>query len=70
MEIKGFYGTNNACTIFVYDGWYCVEGSELVNRTGDQLEDGINVETLTDYDFFTASEPVESIEQLIEEINS
>lgn len=66
-ELKGTYGSmKTPCTIFTYKGWYCVEGSKNVNYTpdSDMLIDGVDVETIPDTDTMTASEPVETKEQL------
>lgn len=68
---KGFYGhlTPNPCTVLYYDGWYCVEGSKIVNYTDDPLFDGVNVEELTDLDCFTWSEPINTVDELAEAVN-
>jgi len=53
-EVNGTYGSNHTpCTVFYYDGWYCAEGSVNVNRTADDVEEGVNIEELSDYDTFT-----------------
>jgi hypothetical protein len=69
-EITVYYGGSgtNEATCYVFEGWYCIEGSTNISRTDEVLEDGINVEIIDNYDFMTASRPVESIEDLIEEI--
>lgn len=74
-EINGFYGTNNRTTIFVVENrsgskWYCVEGSENVNKTFDLIEEGVNVETLTDCNTFHWEKPIYSVEELIEAIEA
>ena len=64
MVISGFYGlgtgTQSAIVALPYgEGfWYAVEGSVNVNFTTTTLEDGVNVESLIDTNFFTASRPV------------
>lgn len=69
-EIKGYYGKNNTpCTIFVYNGWYCVEGSVNVNYTNEDIELGTNVEELTDLDCFTWSSPINSMDELVEAVD-
>ncbi len=69
-EITGFYGSNNTpCTVFYYDGWYCVEDSKNVNRTYEDLENGVNVEYVKDYDCFTWSEGINSLEELENAVN-
>ncbi|KKK75544.1 hypothetical protein LCGC14_2872640 [marine sediment metagenome] len=69
QTLIGTYGSHKTpCTIFEHDGWYCVEGSQNVNCTSEMLENGVDVETVDDYDMFTASKPIESEEELIEAI--
>lgn len=64
-KLKGFYGSGKTpCNVYYYNGWYAVEGSVNVNFTYDDVEDGIDVEELTDEDFFTSSFPIFSIEDL------
>ena len=72
--IDGTYGSSETpCVVFVYrtrDGfWYAVEGSLNVNHTCEWVGEGaINVETLQDDDFFTASVPIDSEEILLEQV--
>lgn len=66
--IDGFYGSSiNPCKVFVYDWcgghYYCVEGSCNVNFTHDPVENGVNVEKLSDSDCSSSSEPLETLEQ-------
>jgi hypothetical protein len=56
------------CTVYYHDGWYAVRGSINVNRTQGELYNGIDIETLRDYDMFTSGIPIESIEDLIKAI--
>jgi len=69
-EISGFYGSGNTpCTVLVYtpwagSSWYCVEGSKNVNLTSEYLENGVNVEGIEDYDTYTSSEGIETLDQL------
>ena len=71
METQGYYGSGNTpCTIFEHQGWYCVEGSVNVNRTDEEITLGTNVEELSDYDMFTAGNPINSLDELIEIIES
>ena len=68
-EVNGTYGSNHTpCTVFYYDGWYCAEGSVNVNRTADDVEEGVNIEELSDYDTFTWSSPIESLDELVEAV--
>lgn len=67
--VQGYYGSGNTpCDILVCnDGqinWYCVDGSEIVNATYEEIELGCNIETLYDIDVFTWSSPIESEEEL------
>ena len=68
-EVNGFYGTRNRGTILVYernDGsrWYCVEDSCNVNCTYDEINEGCDVERLSDIDTMYSIEPIQSVEQL------
>ena len=68
---NGKYGSGETpCQVFYYDGWYCVEGSVNVNYTHEMLVDGINVEMVEDSDCFTWSSPIESLEELINAVES
>ena len=73
QELTGTYGgSHTPCTVFVaFDhcrecAWYVVEDSVNVNCTYDiaSLADGVDVEELADCDFFTASETIESLDDL------
>jgi len=69
-EIKGYYGSQNTpCTIFSYKNWYVVEGSVNVNRTYEELNLGVNVEEIDDFDVFTTSEPINTLEELKEAVD-
>lgn len=63
-EIKGTYGVGTPCTIFVYGRWYCIEGSKNINKTNEELNNGVDVEVLGDVDTLTSSEPIETLEEL------
>ena len=68
-EVEGFYGTRNRGTILVYEmrngkRWYCVEGSCNINCTYDEINDGTNVETLSDVDTWSSRTPIESVREL------
>lgn len=70
-ELNGFYGSQNTpCTIFYYNGWYCVEGSVNVNYTTEDMEEGVNVENVSDMDVFTWSTPISSLDELIEAVEN
>lgn len=72
MTFNGFYGhlTPTPCTVFYYEGWYCVKGSELVNYTECSLFDGVNLQDVENEDCFTWSSPVETEEQLREAVRT
>lgn len=77
QEINGTYGSGK-CKATIYTAtlnngatWYAVEGSTGVNKTFDEVEEGINVELLNDVDFFTnGNTPINSLEDLENAINS
>lgn len=68
--VEGTYGSaNTPCDVFVYEtrsggSWYVCEGSVNVNYTHDPVNDGVDVETLTDEDMFTWNNPIESEDDL------
>ncbi len=72
--INGFYGSNNTpCEVFIYENrngskWYCVEGSQMVNKTHDEIPEGTNVEDLNDHDCFTNSTDINNIDEFISAI--
>lgn len=67
---KATYGSaKTKCKVFYYRGWYAVEGSVNVNRTHDEPFDGMDVEELSDFDFFTSSRPIESCDDLFDRVN-
>ena len=69
-ELKGYYGSGKTpCTVLVAETrngvkWYVVEGSQNVNATYDDIDSGVNVETLSDVDVFTSSAPIETLDDL------
>jgi len=65
--VRGTYGSLfTPCRIFVVDGWYAVEGSANVNWThDDELTNGVDIETLQDFDCFTWPGGVDSLDELI-----
>lgn len=71
MEVLGYYGVSSLhpCTIFTYGNAYCISGSRNVCFTRQAVLDGTNVETLDDYDSFTAAEEIVSIDQLREAVD-
>jgi hypothetical protein len=74
-EVDGFYGIRNRGVIFVVEynsgrKWYCVEGSRNINCTYDTIQQGTNVESLSDIDTMSSTEPIESLDELEDFINS
>lgn len=72
--IRGFYGTANSCLIYIYEQrngscWYAVEDSTNVNCTYSTLTEGVNVEDVVDHDTFQADSPVDSEDQLEQEVD-
>ena len=74
--LRGTYGSGKTpCEVFTATDrhgltWYAVAGSCNVNATYEELEDGVDVETVSDVDAFTWPDGVESEEGLIEAIES
>lgn len=72
---NGFYGSDaTPCKVFTYTQrngltWYCVEDSRNVSATYENINDGVNVELLTDSDFFTWSSEIQTEEELEEAVN-
>ena len=71
FEIYGTYGSaQTPCTVLVYEEsngcsrWYCVEGSCNVNLTYDDIDDGVDVEELSDVDCFTSSIEINTLDEL------
>lgn len=73
--IDGIYGSNatpcNVLTAETINGtWYCIEGSCNVNFTFEEVESGVNVEMLTDEDYFSYNEGICTESELIEAIEA
>lgn len=69
-EVNGTYGSHKTpCTIFYYDGWYVCDGSVNINYTNEEITEGCDVESISDSDIMTANKPIESLEELINEID-
>ena len=74
FTINGTYGSHRTpCKVFVsgsqsYYGpmWYCVEGSMTVNRTWQDVADGVDTDALADFDCFTWSSPIATVEEFAE----
>ncbi len=76
FEVEGTYGRSKTpCTVFVAEDrrggkHYVAEGSVNVNYTHDDIQEGVNIEELSDSDMFTAGKPITSLEELEEAINN
>jgi hypothetical protein len=57
-------------TGYYYNGWYCVDGSININYTYDDVSNGTDVEELRDNDTMTWSSPINSLEELINAVES
>lgn len=74
-QVEGTYGSyKTPSTIFVaedpFEGrWYVAEGSVNINYTYDAIEDGVDIEELSDDDTITSSFPIRSEEDLENAIN-
>ncbi len=74
-EISGTYGSQlTPCTVLVAENrdgskWYCVEDSKNVNKTWEDLEEGVDVEMVQDADCFTAGKNIFTLEELEAAIN-
>ena len=74
-EVEGTYGgSKTETTIYTYEErggtWYVADGSVNVNFTYDEVEDGVDIEELNDADMFTASSPIESVNDLENAVDS
>jgi hypothetical protein len=69
-EINGTYGASETeSTILVYEQynglkWYCCYDSCNVNATYDEIEEGCNIECLTDTDTATSNEGITTLDEL------
>ena len=74
--VSGFYGSGSTpCFVFVATNsrgasWYVVEGGSIVNKTYEDIEDGVDVDLVDDVDCLTWNRPITSEEELIEAIES
>ena len=73
--ITGFYGKGthqHECNIYVYSDtylyYYVCHGGSVVNATYEILEDGVNVEEISDVDVFTWPGPITSETELAEAV--
>ena len=69
-ELSGTYGSiKTPCTIFVAEystglKWYCAGGSQNVNATRDYMFNGVDIETLSDCDYFSYGQNIDSLDDL------
>ena len=68
--VSGTYGSDKTpCDVYVYEDWgasrwYAVDGSANVNCTWQNIEDGVDVEEIEDFNMFTWPDGVHSEEEL------
>lgn len=73
---QGYYGSQNTpCNVLCAtmpngSTWYCVKESQNVNCTFDEIQPGVDIETLTDIDYFYHSSPIETLDELKAAIES
>jgi len=74
--VNGTYGSGKTpCEVFVAENrngskWYAAEGSTNVNLTYDEIQEGVDIEEISDVDCFTSGKEIDSEETLIEQIES
>jgi hypothetical protein len=70
FEINGFDGNVPVIILVVAYGyhtkWYCVKGSPIANKTDDPIEEGVNVNTLSDYSMLYHGTPINTLDELME----
>lgn len=73
----GFYGRSgrNTTEIYTYPqrnggNWYASEGSTNINFTYDEIKEGTNIEELHDIDTLQVDLPIESEDDLINEVDN
>jgi hypothetical protein len=74
FEVIGFFGSDSPATILVLERrddsyWYCVQGSDTVFQTWDPIEEGVQTETLEDFDMISCGVPIPDLEALVEVVN-
>lgn len=75
-KIKGYDSDGMQCTIFVYGGWYAIEGSTEVKQVYEdcqsELVDRVELDMLLggDKDKFTASTEIDSTFTLETEVDN
>lgn len=73
--VRGTYGTGNPCLVICYllpeslNTAYAVEGSRNISFTHEEVNEGVNVEVVGDYDYITSSIPIETEWELMEEVD-
>jgi|JI8StandDraft_2_1071088.scaffolds.fasta_scaffold373902_1 hypothetical protein len=75
-QVNGTYGSHKTkTTVFVYEyssgaKYYTCKGSVNVNKTYDDIDNGTDVEDISDFDMFTASKPINTMTQFIKAVES
>ena len=72
--VRGTYGTGNPCLVICYllpslNTAYAVDGSNNISFTHEEIDEGVNVEVVGDYDYITSSIPIETEWELMEEVD-
>lgn len=73
--VKGTYGSGfspdeiHVCQDSRGTNWYCVDGSVSVNATFEDIESGVHVEYLQDFETFTSGEPITDLETLEDHVS-
>lgn len=74
--VSGTYGSSKTpCDVFVAENrngskWYAADGGTIVNLTYDEIQDGVDIEELSDADCFTTKTAIDSEETLVEQIEA
>lgn len=73
-EIICKYGRGTISTCFVCENrngsyWYVVRGGTIVNKTYNDVDNGVDVECLNDVDCFTVNKPINTLKQFKKALN-
>lgn len=67
-ELLCFNGRHEVRAYCYFDGYsyaYVQHGGYVVNLTNDEIKEGTNLNDLYDFDCITSTDPIKSIQQLI-----
>lgn len=74
--VNGTYGASKKpCTVFVCENeygssWYAVEDSININATMEEIEEGVNVEQVNDFDTVSADNLIQDLEDFKSELEN